>query len=164
MGRWVIGWVGGKQANNLINNSPKKNEWVGNERTVSRTPPLSRTSGKSSEDLPTLLIYVGFSVGTPPVRPFLRLLVGSSVEQRDLRCFVAKVAPGNGDRIGREFGRAVREALTESKEEGGLPWENGFVRKFAHITSHFQGAKKKKGGLCSIYEHNLLYAKVRKFY
>lgn len=76
-----------------------------------------------------------------------RLLV-LFIEQRDLRCDVAKVAPGNGDRIGREFGHAIAEALTESKEEGGLPWENGFVRKFAHIASHFQGDNRK--GLCSV--------------
>lgn len=57
---------------------------------------------------------------------------------------MAKVAPGNGDRIGRDFGHAIAEALTESKKEGGLPWEYGFVRKFAHITSHFQGNNKNR--------------------
>lgn len=72
-------------------------------------------------------------------RRYSRLSVCRIFLQRNLKCDVAKVAPGNGDRIGRDFGHAIAEALTESKKEGGLPWENGFVRKFAHITSHFQG-------------------------
>lgn len=65
--------MGGKQANNLMNSSPKKNEWVGNERTVSRTPRLSRTSGKSSEHLPTLRICWLFRrySACPSVRSFV---------------------------------------------------------------------------------------------
>lgn len=81
---------------------------------------------------------------------------------------MAKVAPGNGDRIGRDFGRAVTEALAESKEEGGLPWENGFVRKFAHITSHFQGdpppQNKKEGALCSMQKLFFVCQKSASFY
>lgn len=133
---WWVGWMDG---------------WMGHKITVSRTPSLSsmgRWVGRGKNTNPCKPPHTPISVGLTFGRySACRLLVDSSVVQRDLRCDVAKVAPGNGDRIGRDFGRAVTEALAESKEEGGLPWENGFVRKFAHITSHFQGEPEKKPGL-----------------